>query len=629
MKGYTGKILHVDLSAGTCMVEEPDEVFYRTYIGGACMGAYYVARNVPPKIDALDKNNILAFTLSPVTGAAVSGTARHCVSCKSPQTGTIAASEAGGFWGAELKYAGFDGLIITGRAAEPTYLWITDGSWELRDASAVWGRDTGSTQDIIREELNDPKARVACIGTAGEVGVKYAGIVNELRHFNGRNGMGAVMGSKNLKAVAVRGTLKPDFADPDVIKGLAKRSTEIFKGNDFFSYFRKVGTNINVEGHIPVGGMPTRNWTTGTFEGVESLTGELYAETMMNEPGTCRGCIQACKREIKEGITSPEIIDPRYGGPEYETVGMCGSNIGLSSFEEIAAINQLAAKAAVDTISLGGVIGFVMECFEKGIITSAQIDGIEARFGSYKAAMQLAKKVVSKDGIGEVLAEGTAHAARHFGPEAEKLAVHVKNKEFPAHMPHIKASLSLAYAFNPFGPDHVSSEHDGGLAGDPPGERLQGLGFYHSIDPSELSLDKARLFAYSQRWVSGIDSVSVCQFIFNTWSIFGFEELMELINAATGWNYTLFEFMLLGERRVNIMREFNTREGFSQEEDILPERLFDVPLEGDGPSSGRKIDRDIFLKCREYYYSINGWNQITGHPEDYKLHELGLGWMRE
>jgi aldehyde:ferredoxin oxidoreductase len=629
MKGYTGKILHVDLTSGACLVEEPQEVFYRTYIGGACMGAYYVASQVPPKYDALGEKNVLAFTLSPVTGAAVSGTARHCVSCKSPQTGTIASSEAGGFWGTELKFAGFDGLIITGKAAAPVYLWLSDGKWEIRDASAVWGKDTGETQNLIRDELEEPKARIACIGKAGEVGVRYAGIVNELRHFNGRNGMGAVMGSKNLKAIAIRGKLKPEFADPDTIKDMARRSNEIYKSNDFFTYFRKVGTNLNVEGHIPVAGMPTRNWTTGTFEGVDSLTGEVYAETMMDEPGTCRGCIQACKREIKEGITSPEEIDPKYGGPEYETVGMCGSNLGLSSFEEIAAINQLASKAAVDTISMGGVIGFVMECFEKGLITAEQIDGIEARFGSYEAAIQLAGKIVSKDGIGAVLAEGTVHTAEHFGPAAEKLAVHVKNKEFPAHMPHIKASLSLAYALNPFGPDHVSSEHDGAIAGDPPGERLQGLGFYESSNPSELSLEKARLYAYSQRWVSGIDSVSVCQFIFNTWSIFGFEELMELINAATGWKYTIFEFMLLGERRVNIMREFNTREGFTEEQDILPERLFDTPLTGDGPSAGRVIDKKMFLKCREYYYALNGWDLNSGRPGDYKLIELGLGWMRE
>ena len=439
--------------------------------------------------------------------------------------------------------------------------------------------------------------------------------------------MGAVMGAKNLKAIAVRGTGKPEFADPDMIKEFAKKAGSEMKENEFYQYFKRVGTNLNVEGHIASGGLPTRNWSTGVFEKQDNLTGENFAESMMDKPGTCWACVQSCKRDIKPGIETPVHVDPKFGGPEYETIGMCGSNLGIGDLNEICAINQITSRNAIDSISLGGVIGFVMECYEKGDITKEQIDGIEANFGSYDAVIKLVEKIINRDGIGDVLANGTAAAVKYFGAETEKYGVHVKNKEFPAHMPHVKPSLSLAYALNNFGPDHVSSEHDGALVADPVNERLQGFGFYDAQPGDELNLEKSRLYAYSQRFVSAIDSFSVCQFLFNTWSIFGFKEMIEALNAATGWDYTMYEMMLLGERRVNLMRLFNCREGFGIQDDDLPQKLFDLPLEGDGPSAGKTIDRKQFLECREYYYGINGWDPETGIPTKYKSMELGLGWF--
>jgi aldehyde:ferredoxin oxidoreductase len=364
----------------------------------------------------------------------------------------------------------------------------------------------------------------------------------------------------------------------------------------------------------------------GSFPGQDKLTGELYAENMMDTPGTCWACVQACKRDIKEGITDPVPIEIRYGGPEYETIGMCGSNLLIDDFTTIAVINQIASRNAVDTISLGGVIGFAMECYEKGILVSEQVGGIDLCFGNKEAAVALAEMVVKREGIGDLLAQGIAKAADALGPEAQRIAVHVKGKEFPAHMPHTKAAIGLAYACNSFGPDHVSSEHDGSIALEPVGERLQGFGFYDAVDAAELNFDKARLLAYSQRWSSGIDSTCTCNFIFNTWSMFGFRELIELIQAVTSWEYTLFEFMLLGERRINMMRTFNTREGFGVKDDTLPERLFSDPLTDDGPSGGVKIDRGKFEQAREAYYGINGWDPETGVPSKYKLRELGLDW---
>ena len=629
MKGNTGKILHLNLSTETFEVESPDEPFYRKYFGGACMGAWYVMKGMAGGVDPLGPDNVLAFTISPVVGARVSGNARHVVTTKSPLTGTMAHSEAGGFWGPELKFAGFDGLVITGRASRPVYLWIHDGQYELRDASAIWGKTTGDSQDFIRSDVGEEKARVCLIGPGGEKQIRFAGIVNELKHFNGRNGTGAVMGSKNLKAVAVRGTGQPEYHDEKVIKEIAREAARIVKEEDFYRNFRRCGTTLNVEWGTPAGGLPTRNWTQGTFEHQEALKGERYADEMMESPGTCFACVQSCKRDIKPGVETPRKIDPKFGGPEYETIGMCGSNLGLSAFSEIAAINQLASMYAVDSISLGGVLGLAAQCFQDGVLTSDQLGDTEPRFGAFEELYKLAEMVVKREGPGEILAEGTARAAARWGDEAVARAVHVKNKEFPAHMPHIKGSLALAYAVNPYGPDHVTVEHDPAIASTPVGERLQGFGFYDPTDPVPLNAEKSKLTAYSQRWCGAIDSVSTCSFIFNTWAMFGFDELIDLIRAVTGWEYSMNEFMLLGERKLNMMRAFNVREGFTPDDDILPDRLFETPLDDDGPSSGRTVVKEDFLESREQYYAICGWNPKTGVPTAYKLKELGLDWAAD
>ncbi len=627
MQGNTGKILHVNLTEKKVTVEEPSEKQYRKYFGGACMGAYYALKHIPPKTDPLSDENVLIFTISGLTGAAVSGTARHCVTSKSPLTGTLASSEAGGFWAPELKFAGFDGIVIFGKADKPVYLWINDGKCEIRDASALWGKDTKETQTIIRDELGNKKIRVAQIGVGGEKQVKFAGIVNELKHFNGRNGLGAVMGSKNLKAVAVLGTEKPDFQDTEIIKKLAKKGASVMKESDLHQLFSRCGTSLNVEWNGPAGGLPTRNWTEGNFEDELKMTGAAYADEMMDEPGTCWACVQKCKRDVKPGIESPVKIDPDFGGPEYETLGMCGFNLGLNDMNDIAAINQIASRYTMDSISLGGVIGFAMECYEKGIITRETLDGLDLKFGNGEAAIALAEKIGERDGIGDLLSGGTRAAAEAWGPEAEALAVHVKGKEFPAHMPHMKASLGLAYALNGFGPDHVSSEHDGPISAEPIAEDFLNMGFYDAVDTGDLTLDKGKFFAYTQRFFSAIDSMSTCLFVFNTWSILTMDDLMELIMGTIGWKFNMLEFMLLGERRVNMIKVFNTREGFTSKEDDLPKKMFEKPITSNNEATnGKAINREDFLKAREYYYAINGWDEKTGIPNKYKLIELGLDW---
>jgi aldehyde:ferredoxin oxidoreductase len=627
IKGYAGTVLHVDLSTGALSFENPAESFYRLYIGGACMGAYYCMKEMPAGVDAFAPENVLVFSISPVVGAPISGNARHCVTSKSPLTGGLATSEAGGFWGPELRFAGFDAVVVTGRAAAPVYLWVHDGECALRDASHLHGKVTGEVQDAIRAELGDERIRVAQIGPAGEKLVRFAAIVNELKHFNGRAGLGAVMGSKNLRAIAVRGTMKPEYADAGKIHDLARSAAPKMKEEGFFKIFKRLGTLMNMEWNTGIGGLPTRNWTRGTFAEAEKLSSESYAQSMMDAPGTCWACVQSCKRDIREGAGKPWKVEARYGGPEYETVGMLGTNCCVADWSAIAKANEIASSYGMDTISLGGVIGFVMECFEKGIVTREDLDGVAADFGSSEALVRLAEMTARREGFGDAMAEGTGRLSRKLGSRAERIAVVSKDKEFPAHMPTSKAIMSLIYAVNPFGPDHVSAEHDGSVAATP-GEVLQGVGIHETIpNVWEMNDDKVRVVVKSQRFISAIDSFSVCQFCFNTWTLYTLEDLVALVNAATGWRFTIHELMILGERRINLMRAFNAREGFSIKDDTLPPRLFDDPLLDDGPRKGATVDRAVFTAAREEYYRLSGWDPQTGNPTEAKLRELGLGWV--
>ncbi len=630
MKGYAGKILHVDLSSGTFEVETPGEELYRQYVGGACLGAYYLMKLMPPEADALGPENTLVFAISGVVGAPVSGSGRHCVTAKSPLTGGIASSEAGGFWGPELRFAGFDGVVIRGKAAGPVYLWIHDGQYELRDASHLWGKLTGEAQDAIRVDLGDARVRVAQIGPAGEQGVLFANIANELKHFNGRAGLGAVMGSKNLRAIAVRGTMKPEYADVALIRALGKEYASKVQGDGFLNVFRKYGTTLNVTWNSDVGGLPTKNWTMGTWpEGRDLISAETYADTMMDRSGTCFACVQACKRDVKSGIQRPWTIDARYGGPEYETVGMVGSNCLVGDLMAISKVNEIASKYAVDTISLGGVIGFVMECFERGIVNEKDTGGLKLTFGNGEQLVAAAEAVCRREGFGDRMAEGIARLAESIGPEAQRIAVTVKGKEFPAHMPTAKGSMALIYAVNPFGPDHVSCNHDGDIVGEP-NQANKAIGVYMKNIPShELNFGKVQYTLYTQRAISAVDSWSVCQFIFNTWSAGDFGDLVKLVQAATGWSYSIQELMLLGERRINLMKAFNVREGFTAADDMLPERVFSDGMQDEGPRARATVDRQSFLKAREIYYRLSGWDPQTGVPGETKMSELGLRWAAE
>lgn len=624
LKGFAGKILHVNLSTGTCHIEEPDEKFYRKYMGGSLIGAYYVFRNTAANIDPLSKDNVIVFSVGPGTGAAISGASRHAVTAKSPLTNTIASSEAGGYWAPELKFSGFDAIVIYGKAPNPVYLWIHDGVCEVRDAQMLWGKLTKETQSMIRSELGDDKVRVASIGPGGENLVRYAGITNELAHFNGRNGMGAVMGSKNLKAIALRGHQKPVFDNEEKIQELAQKVARLVREDSATAAFKELGTNQNFEWHTPIGGVPTRNWSSGTFEDVEKINARAIKDTVLKRLGTCWACAQSCKRVVE--VKEAPFVDPDYGGPEYETTAMCGSNLGISDLVTISKINEICNKYTLDTISCGGTIGFAMDCFEKNIITVEDTGGLNLSYGNKDSVLQLVEMIGKGEGFGKVLGLGTARIAELWGPEAQKLAVHVKGKEFPAHMPQVKASLALAYACLPFGPDHVSSEHDGAISEDPISHKLVGLGLDQPQDTAELNEEKGKLVWRTQLGYSAIDTLSLCQFIFGHWTVLDLNELVDFVNAATGWETNLFEILMVGERRIQLFHAYNQREGFTSADDVLPEKLFQ-PLDSIGPSAGFSVNKEDFLKARRMYYALAGWDTETGMMSDSKLKEFGLDWV--
>ena len=448
--GYTGKILHVNLTEGKIEIEEPDETFYRTYLGGSAMGAYYLFKYTPPGTNPLDPGNTLALMIGPMTGAGISGQSRVMVTAVSPLSGLAAESAGGGFWPAELKFAGFDGIVLHGKSKKPVYLWVHDGEVELRDARHLGGLYTAVVEDKIREELDDSRIRILQCGPAAENGVLYSALISNANRANGRSGMGTVMASKNVKAVAVRGSQRPTIADPETLNALAKWGVSNIKTSGVNGIHTHGTAGITL-GQSETGGLPTRNWSSGYFEGAEAITGETMAETIRVAQDTCYGCAVRCKQvvEIQEG---PYQVDRRYGGPEYETLATLGSYCGVGDLAAISRANQLCNMYGIDTVSCGATVAWAMDCFEHGYLTLDDTGGIDLSFGNAGAMVKVVEMIGKREGLGRVLGEGSVRASKRL-EIGEELVVAVKGREFPAHMPQVKRSLEVIYAVNPGGAD--------------------------------------------------------------------------------------------------------------------------------------------------------------------------------
>lgn len=626
--GTSGKILRVDLTQRSIKTETFDEEFYRLYPGGKALATYFLLRELAPHTEPLDPENILIFANGLLTGAPFSTATRFTAVARSPLTRGFGETEAGGYWGPELKMAGWEAIIVTGRANQPVYLWIHDDQAEIRDAAHLWGREPEEAQTKIREELGDKLIRVLQIGLGGENLVRFAGMTNDLRHFSARTGMGAVMGSKNLKAIAVRGTQRyVDWAqNPKPIAELGRVLAKRVKEHPASWDLQNRGTPGLVEGLNAGGILPTRNFHQGAFEKVDQLKWEVYEKELLTARRSCYACAVRCKREVK--LDDRYQVTDAYGGPEYETVDGFSANCGIDDLQAAAKANELCNRYMLDTISCSSTIAFAMECFEHGLIGLPETGGIDLRFGNADAMLKMIDLIAHRRGIGDLLADGTRRAAEKIGGDAHYFAMQVKGQELPMHDPRGKVGVGLGYAINEAGADHLTAPHDP-LVSNP-----DSVGFKSAmplgvevVPVRELSPRKARNYAILENWTSAGKVVGLCFFGPAPRSFIEVDEVLNAVRAATGWDVTIEEVLRIGERATNLARVFNAREGFSRKDDVLPERLFQ-PLEN-GKLEGVGISKTEFEQTMTDLYKEKGWDPQTGAPTRERLRELGIEWAAD
>jgi aldehyde:ferredoxin oxidoreductase len=622
----TATVHHVDLTRGAVTVTTLPEDVYRRYPGGSALAAYLLMQNLKPGADPLGPDNVLVLAVSPLTGLAISGQSRMTACARSPLTGAIGDSQCGGFFPAEMRAAGTDAIVFTGQSPEPVYLWLHDGQAELRPAKHLWGKVTAEVDHLLKQELGDPKVEIAQIGPAGENRVRFAAIMNMANRANGRTGMGAVMGAKRLKAVVVRGSKPPKPAAPEKFRELTKRLKALQEANPGITWFGEYGTAGVLGLQNKMGGLPTANYSEGSFEGASAIDGTTLVKTILKERDTCYACVVKCKRVVE--VHEPGLdVDPVYGGPEYETLSLLGSMCGVGDLKLLAKASADANKYGMDTISLGGTIAWAIEAKAKGLLDDA---GLGLAYGDGASVVRAVEAIALRRGVGDLLAEGSLRAAQKLGAAAVDLTVTVKGQELPAHMPQHKRSLGLIYAVNAFGADHQSSEHDSMLKAKPDSlqrKRLGALGEFPALDLRDLSDDKVAFAYRTQCFYSALDSLGLCQFVWGpSWQLYGPTETVELVQAGTGWDATLDELLTIGERRINLMRAFNAREGIGKNADTLPKKMFE-PLGGKGPTAGVALTHEEFERARDAYYRLAGCDPATGYPTRAKLDALGLDWI--
>jgi aldehyde:ferredoxin oxidoreductase len=614
MPNTARKILRVDLSRGDLREAELPDAFWRACLGGQGFVAHTLMREMKAGVDPLGPDNVLVFATGVLTGYPFSGSGRNSVGARSPLTGAFGCADVGGWWGAELRRAGYDAIVIRGESRHPVYLRIQDGHPELRDARALQGRPTAEVQEAIREAMGDERVRIAQCGPAGERLVKFACILNDLRHAAGRTGMGAVMGAKKLRAVAVRGTAAPGVADGERLQLMARTMARRLREED--TTLTELGTpGVLMPLHLG-GGLPTHNFRQGHFAGAERLSAQALNAGPLAGRDSCFACAATCKRIASTG--PPWEVDSTYGGPEYETLAALGSLCGVDDLEAVCKGHEIANAQGIDTISAGVAIAFAMEAAELGILAEQYAgDGRELRFGNARAMVDLLRAIAFRQGLGELLGEGVAAAARRLGPRAEPLAMAVKGLEVPMHEPRFKPGLGLGYAVSPTGADHCHNLHD--TYYEKPGRGVDGLaalGVYGPVPRADTGPAKLRLY-WAVSTVRHLNNcLGVCNFI--PWTP---QDLRDLTAAVTGWDISLLELVQGAERSLNLARCFNLREGFTAADDRLPDRLHQ-PF-ADGPLAGQGLNPTAFEGMRSRYYELMGWDE-RGRPTAGRLMALGL-----
>jgi aldehyde:ferredoxin oxidoreductase len=619
MYGFTGKILRVDLSKNEVKIDKPSEEIYRRYLGGAGFVSYFLLKEVPKGANPLGPKNALIFANGPLTGVTVAGGGRNAMGAKSPMNGGYGEADAGGFFGAELKRAGFDAIIIKGKAAKPVYLWINKGKAKIRPAEHLWGMETLECEQAVKKELKEKSVRIASIGPAGEKMVSFACIMNDLLHAAGRTGLGAVMGSKKLKCVVAKGEGQVAVADKEKVRGLATYMREHWK--ESAEGMHLYGTAGGIEGLNTLGALPTRNFQDGQFKSFKKITGQTMADTILSGTDSCFACPIRCKRVVK--VSDKEYkVNSIYGGPEYETIGALGSNCGIDDLRAVSKANEICNAAGMDTITAGMMVSFAMECYENGLISKEMAGGLELNFGNAPAMVKLTEQIATKKGLGKILAAGVEEAIKAIGPKARKFAVAVKNQPFPMHECRVRHGQALGYAVSPTGADHMHNFWDNSMATDPVGEGVKGLGVYKAVPMTVLNGEKIRAYKFesNRQWVG--NSIGMCAFI--PWSQ---QQIVDLVSGATGWETNMWELMHAAERCVTLARVFNMREGMTRAADTLPHRIM-KEKHYSGTVNEKPVSKEELTGAVSTFYGMMGWDQKTGKPLDATLDELDVGWAK-
>ncbi len=612
MFGGHGKILRVNLSEGKLQEEEIPKELFDKFLTGAGLATHYLYRDVPKGADPLGPDNELILMTGALTGTVAPSTGRFNWVFKSPLTGIWAQSNSAGFWGVDFKKTGFDGVIFQGISPKPVYLVIDDGNAEVRDASHLWGKSVSETTKLIKEDLGE-KFNVDCIGIAGENQVRYASIMNDVHRAAGRCGGGAVMGSKRLKAIAVRGTKPINIANPDAFREASKKQFELLDQAMFKVTLETFGTNVVIDLVNARGGFPTRNWQTGVFPELDEINAQALSEKVLIEPMGCFACPLRCGRRSE--IRTGKYKGAKGEGPEFESVGTLGGSCYVADMEAITMAHYLCDDYGLDTISTGATIGFAIECYEKEILTKSDTDGLELKFGDPDIVIELIHKIAKREGFGGLLAEGTRRMSRKLDKGSERFAMNVKGLELPAYDSRAVQITGLAYAVANRGGDHVTAYIQGPTFLDIPflcipDSRIKDP---HVADPEEV-----HVLIDLENVMTALDTLGACKFM-------GFcvasEEWVELVAHCLGREFTYDDLVRVGERAYNLARVFNVREGVTRADDTLPPRLLEEPLP-EGPAAG-KVNENLPAML-DKYYELRGWDKATGKPTPEKLKELGL-----
>lgn len=601
-----GRLLHVDLDSGHIRQEQLAPEVVEPFVGGSGLAARLLWDRLTAALDPLGPHNPLLFITGPLTGTAGPANGRFSVCAKSPATNIWGESNCGGFWGSELRFAGFDGILVTGRAAAPVYLWLHDGRAELRDASHLWeSADTYATQAAIKQEIDAPLARVACIGQAGERQIPFASILCDHGRLAGRTGMGAVMGSKRLKAIAVRGRQPLPVARPAAFQRLRSAANRALLDENETRALRAAGSAAAAEIFQFYGEMPIHYFTSGQFEGQELVSGNVVADTILSGISTCHACVIACGRRVT--IPDGPYARPQSKGPEWETMMGFGSIIGSSDMNAATHIGQLCDAYGLDTISTSNTIGLAYLLYQRGLLPEGDLDGLQLVWGDPQPAEVLVHRIVAGEGLGALLRRGARALACHY--QAEALAAEVNNLEMPYHDPRAMTGMSLVYATSPRGACHMQSDFFLAEMGSSKPEI--GIPILTPPVPEE---GKAQLVAIHQDYRALSNSLTICMF-----ARVPVSAQLALYNAVAGLDWSLEEFMLAGGRIWNLKRAINQRCGLTRANDRLPPLLL-TPVP-DGPNAGRAPDFDLLL--REYYLA-RGWDETNGQPTHATLSKYGL-----